>query len=102
MKVCTKCKKSLPESDFSPLITGRDGLCPQCKVCKRKGHQEMREKVKEREKKQAELEKFLRKQSELTSKGVALPRTIPYQKWEPMKEGYVRNDGLKHIKSRGV
>lgn len=103
MKVCTKCKKSLPESDFSAYKLGRDGLFPQCKPCKRMGHQEMREKVKEREKKQAELEKYLRMQSDLTSKGVALPRTVVHQKWDgKIEQGYVRNDGLKHIKSRGV
>lgn len=104
MKVCTKCKCELPESDFAPYKTGRGGLFPQCKPCKRAGHQAMREKVKERERKQAEFEKSIRTLAALEARGVALPRTIvSFEVWDgKLEEAYVRNDGLKHVKSRGV
>lgn len=63
----------------------------------------MREKVKERERKQAEFEKSIRSIAALEAKGVALPRTVVHQKWDgKIEQGYVRNDGLKHIKSKGV
>jgi hypothetical protein len=34
MKVCTKCKTEKPITNFSFLITGKNGLHSQCKECK--------------------------------------------------------------------
>lgn len=62
----------------------------------------MREKVKERERKQAEFEKSIRTLAALEARGVALPKSVEPKPWVPLEEGYVRNDGLKHIKSKGV
>lgn len=81
----------------------KKGLHPRCKSCRREDNAQQRASRAEREKKQAELEKLSRTEEALNAKGVALPRTFTPQKWDGViQQGYVRNDGNKHIKSRGL
>lgn len=43
MKKCLICEKSKPETDFSKLKTGREGLHPWCRLCLREYHRARRD-----------------------------------------------------------
>lgn len=45
-KICSKCGKELPVSEFSKNSKTKDGLQCQCKSCQKAAHKEKQERVK--------------------------------------------------------
>lgn len=45
-KICPKCGKELPVSEFSKNSKAKDGLQSQCKSCQKAAHREKQERVK--------------------------------------------------------
>ena len=45
-KICPKCGKELPVSEFSKNSKAKDGLQSQCKSCQSAAHKEKQERVK--------------------------------------------------------
>jgi hypothetical protein len=45
-KICPKCGKELPVSEFSKNRKAKDGLQSQCKSCQKAAHKEKQERVK--------------------------------------------------------
>ena len=94
MRTCTVCGIEKPlETDYQDHASGKDGKRTQCKVCRND---------------------YIRKRNGLAKKVYAErkhpdavpPRTFSHLLDEPwdgqLGAMYIRNDGLKHIKSRGV
>ena len=46
IKICSKCGKELPVSEFSKNSKAKDGLQSQCKSCQSAAHKEKQERVK--------------------------------------------------------
>lgn len=46
IKICSKCGKELPVSEFSKNSKAKDGLQSQCKSCQKAAHKEKQERVK--------------------------------------------------------
>lgn len=46
IKICSKCGKELPVSEFSKNSKAKDGLQSQCKSCQSAAHKEKLERVK--------------------------------------------------------
>lgn len=93
MRTCITCKLSLPVANFL-------GNRNQCRKCRNAAQKVSIEAMRLREKQQALMDLAKR---DNPRENVALPRTFAYlnSTYKP-ERGYARNDGLKHIQSRGV
>lgn len=95
--ICLRCKK---EKDVTEMTKSHP---KQCKSCRKELQVVYRAGLKERERKQALLEAAARNEAELIAKHVALPRTyVTHEVWVPSERTYYRNNGNRHIPSRGV
>lgn len=86
MKKCTDCKKTLDLAMFGTDRSRKDGICRRCKTCNRlhvKGF--------------AKYEKQERDPS--VTPGQLINKMTGF--YVPASGAYYRNDGLKHIQSRG-
>lgn len=90
-KRCNACGETKQLVDFNLLAGGTYGRAARCKACR----------VLERKGLPVKKEPFTPKVYDYRT---ALPRTHhSVEKWDGKLDAqYVRNDGLKHIKSRGV
>lgn len=95
VKTCSKCGAVKPLADFY-----RGFMCKACRV----GSQLRRKKErKEEERLKALAEAQARRESDLVSRNIALPRTFTFtETYVPDSNFYQRNNGNKHIQSRGV
>ena len=100
---CNKCKLFKLAQEFPKDATARDGLAYSCRPCKAISRKACKEKRKVLDKKIQELEaiaKIEQKEKELPN--IAGPITFVSRGiYKPDSAGYVRNEGLKHIQSRG-
>lgn len=103
-KKCRKCGTMTPYSLLVPGVQCKDGVQALCKKCK--GKQQMIDK-KKREDKARELVKA-QAEARKMEMNIVLPRTFNHLKdknaiWTGHTERqYIRNEGLKHIPSRGM
>ena len=100
MKKCNTCGETKAIEDF-PLTQGKRRA--QCKLC-RVAMQRKRKAERVAELKAiAEAEAAARKEAYLNRENVALPRTFTFtETYVPDSNFYQRNNGNKHIQSRGV
>lgn len=97
MKVCSKCNQERPFSFFQLSDSGN--YRNQCRDCRRKAGTDRKKARREMDKKIALLEAA----SKQLPDNVALPRTFHrVEAWVPEDRSYYRNNGNKHIQSRGV
>ena len=106
MKLCKYCNEEKDESLFG-FQYRKEGtirnLRPMCKACDQKRKRE--QDAAKREKRLAferHLQEVQRKEFEKVKHLIAKPRTFTFQDWDgKIDQGYVRNEGLKHIPSKG-
>ena len=107
MRTCNRCGKTKPLHEFVTDPKYKHGHRPFCRVCKSKEQAKQRVAARLRDKQKALLEAAARQEADSKAqKGESLivpPRTytnmaVPYV---PDTQVYYRNNGNKHIPSRG-
>lgn len=96
MKKCNKCGAEKPLSDFH-----RGYVCKACRALSQLNRKKAR---REEDRQKALHEAKTRSSVEWkVAQGIALPRTFSYSdNYVPESNFYQRNNGNKHIQSRGV
>lgn len=103
MKTCIKCGESKHESEFPKSQHNPLGTRNECKVCKAQIGLNRKWARREEERQKALAEAKNRSDEAKIAKGIALPRNfVSTDSYVPDANFYYRNNGNKHIQSRGV
>lgn len=103
VKKCSRCGLEKPLTEFIQRSNVKSGYGAMCKPCKNDAQVAQRASSMERERLQAIEDAKALNAEDLVARGVCLPRTFVFtETYVPDNRVYYRNDGNKHIQSRGV
>lgn len=98
--ICSKCKQDKPVHRFAVNSSSKTGRRSECKECQQAGWSKEDRRMKD---KQAALDQIARAEEIRKVLNIAGPRNyVTTEVWIPRDNSYYRNDGNKHIQSRGV
>lgn len=102
-KTCTSCGKIKHVDEFCADRNGSNGTRPLCKPCKNKQQAKQRA-VRAMKAKQDALHTLSVREVEIRDNNLTPPRTFLYHYDQPYRTepSYVRNNGNKHIPSKGL
>jgi hypothetical protein len=104
LKTCSKCKEEKPRSEFQKNKIRKDGLCYQCKQCRKQHYKENVEKIRQYRKQhyKENIEKIrqYRKQHYKENKEKILKRRNQYRKENAEKIRQYRKENAEKIRQR--
>lgn len=101
MKTCIKCGQQKADTEFPKSQHCATKVRGECKACRAEAGAALKRQRRAEERERARLEAEARKQ--VVNTNVAGPRNfVTTEVWVPTDRTFYRNNGLKHIQSRGV
>ena len=99
--ICSCCKQDKPIELFNKDSHRPSGYRPHCKECKNAKQRDSKAIRRQRDREAALVHAAIEAERR-KSMNIAAPRTyVSTETWVPEERAYYRNDGNRHIKSRG-